>query len=230
MFLLQEIFVWLFILIALSFLLGFLWKNILTGKKYRLILFPGTIVHEVSHILGCLLTGSKIKKVEFFSSRGSYVAHTKPKIPLIGNFIVSFAPIAGGIAVLFFTFRFFGYDFPSATLSLESFSESFFALVKETAIFFLDKYGTWQFWVSSYIILSVVVCLVPSKEDFKNSFSSATFVFFLLLLSVQFNFSNNPITIFLKENIVGALEVGIFFGLLGILVAIPVYLVKKIIL
>ncbi len=226
---LAEIFFWLFILIGISFLLGFLWKNISTGKKYQIFLFPGIIVHELSHALGCLITGAKIKQIKILSSKGSYVSHLKPKVPLIGNFVISFAPIIGGIGTLILSFWALGYSLPLINLSTEPFFDSFFSIIGTAGVFSLSQYGSWQFWVLIYVALSVVICLVPSKQDFKNSFLSTAFLFVLLFILLYLGIFSEQILDFLNNYLVGILGIGIFFGLLAILATIPIYFIKKII-
>ncbi len=225
---LSVFFVWFFALIVISFFLGFLWSKIFPNKKYNIIIFPGVIIHELSHLLACLVVGAKIKGMGIFSSKGSYVAHTKPKIPLIGNFLISFSPIAGGIAVLILSFLFFGYDYPQVGFS--SFFDSFFNLIREAFIFSSEQYGNWQFWVFIYIGLSILICLVPSKQDLKNSFLSTIFIFVALLTFLYLGFFDEQILNFLNGYFIAVLGVAIFFGILAVFITVPIYLIKKIIL
>lgn len=66
----------------------------------RLILFPGVIVHELSHALACLLTGTPIHELSFWDERGGHVIHDKPKLPFVTQPIISFAPFPVGIFLL----------------------------------------------------------------------------------------------------------------------------------
>lgn len=69
---------------------------------FRLILFPGVVIHELAHILACLLTGTAIHKVSFWDESGGHVIHEKPRWPIITQPIISFAPFPVGLGVLFF--------------------------------------------------------------------------------------------------------------------------------
>jgi hypothetical protein len=223
-----KIFVWIFFLFGASFLLGFFWSLIFTGKKYQYFLLPGVIIHELSHIIGCLISGADIKEVKIFSPKGSYVSHTKPRLPLIGSFIVSFAPVFGGLFFLVLAFRFFNYAPPLLNISGSVF-DSFFLLVKQAFSFSLENYSDWSFWVFSYISLSIIVCLVPSKQDLRNSFLSLVFVFIFFSALFYFNVFTGPINGFLNNYLIGALSVATFFGLIALIITVPVYLLKKII-
>ena len=226
---LLDLFLSLFLLIGISFALSYFWTGILAGRKFRIVLFPGIAVHELSHALACLLTGARIKKVKLFSAEKAHVAHEKPRLPLIGNFIISFSPIIGGIAAIALISWGFGYDFPPAALSYHFLPDSLFTLIGNLFRFFADYYQNWQFWIFSYVSLSVIIFLVPSKQDLKNSFQSTLLGFVLLFLLLHFGVFNEPISSFLS-GLAGILGVGIFFGSLALAVTIPAYIVKKLIL
>ena len=102
----------LIIFFVLSFVLGEFWQRIFTGKKYRIFLAPGVIIHEFSHVLVCLITGAKIRKISFFNPKGGFVIHEKPKIPVLGEIMISLAPIAGGITSIFLLSYLFKFSLP----------------------------------------------------------------------------------------------------------------------
>ncbi len=66
---------------------------------YRLVLFPGVLVHEMSHLLACWVTNTHVVEVNFWSETGGHVVHHKPKLPLVQPFI-SFAPFFVGISLI----------------------------------------------------------------------------------------------------------------------------------
>ncbi len=64
---------WELVVIVISLALDILWARVIPLRSfYYVIRAPGVIVHECSHILGCLITGAKVKKVVFFSERGGF--------------------------------------------------------------------------------------------------------------------------------------------------------------
>ena len=222
-----ETFIWFFVLIGIGFLLGFFWSKIFFGKIRWLLVFPGVIIHEISHALGCLVTLAKIKEIKIFSPKGSYVSHSKPKIPLIGKFIISFSPIAGGIFFLFLLSLIFDFTLPEMNLLDWSFYPNILSLFKESFSFVFNNYRFWQFWVFMYLAISTVICLVPSKKDFKNSFFSAVFLVAVLILLINLGIFSVQIIGFLEKPVAGILGMGIFFGFLALIVTFPFYLIKK---
>lgn len=69
-------------------------------KLFRLFLFPGIIVHEASHMAACLLTGTPIQSVSFWTETGGEVIHHKPKLSVITQPLISFAPFPVGMILL----------------------------------------------------------------------------------------------------------------------------------
>jgi hypothetical protein len=109
----------------ISMMLDHLWAQVLPVRTfYYLVRAPGVIVHECSHILGCILTGARITDVVFFSQEGGSVTYTRPKIPVLGDVIISSAPLfcipllLTGLTWCFATFL--GCTFPDFPVSISS--------------------------------------------------------------------------------------------------------------
>lgn len=110
---------------------------------YCIVLFPGIILHEISHIAGCLITLTKVRKVKLFSSKGGFVMHEKPVLPILGIFIISIAPLVVG---LFISHILFGLIYTPEGLKYQL----------PTVIYL-------------YLIFSIILTMLPSKTDITNS-------------------------------------------------------------
>lgn len=66
---------------------------------FRLVLLPGVIVHEMSHMIACWLTGTPVVEVNFWTETGGHVVHHKPRNPLVQP-IISLAPFLVGITLI----------------------------------------------------------------------------------------------------------------------------------
>ena len=65
---------------CISVMLDRLWARVLPMRfMYYVIRVPGVVVHECSHILGCLVTGAVITQVVFFSEEGGSVTYARPR-------------------------------------------------------------------------------------------------------------------------------------------------------
>jgi hypothetical protein len=148
----------------LSLLLKKIWVSALSEKSYMVIAFFGIIVHELSHLIFCLIFRAKVEKAKLFSAKGGYVTCGKPKIPL-GRFFIGFAPILGGIAVLFFLFNIFNLEFN------------------------LGQIADWKFWVFLILSSSILSYIAPSKADLKASFLGLIFVILIFFILNYFKIS-----------------------------------------
>ena len=212
--------IWLAGLMLASFALERVWSGIFSGRGYQLILFPGVVIHEFSHAVGCLLSGAKLDEISLFSSKGSYVKHGKPKLPLIGSFIISFAPIAGGIASLWAAAGLLGLALPRIEASFS------FDAIREAVLFTTENWESWPFWLFVYLTVSIVICLVPSRQDLKNSALSSLLVLVAIVLIDRFG----PIVIDeVLSTASGVLAIGVFFGLTALIISLPVLMIKRLI-
>ena len=208
------------ILVTISFLLKKIWSVIFTSQKFQLLVFPGVLLHEFSHMIGCFITGAKVDEVSFFSPKGSYVKHGKPKIPLLGSLIISFAPIAGGISFLWLISGLFQVKITS----INTFEKIPLAM-KELISTIINRGGDWSFWLFLYLVISTAICLSPSKKDIKNSAGALVFVLALFFLLSQTEFVGDAFFSYL----IGILAIGIFFGFLAFLVSLPIFFIRKLI-
>jgi len=182
-------------ILILSFLIDQVLSRSIFGKRYRIFVAPGVILHELSHAFFCLLLMAPIKKISLFDKDGGSVEHEKSKVPIIGSVLISFAPfIVGGIAIYFMAgwlgLKNVQVDHLTLTLAgMMTFAKSVFGAVN-----WLD----YRNWIILYLVLSVAVTMTPSWQDLRNTFFSALFlgiIIFLLvrLLPYKINFAIIPL-------------------------------------
>lgn len=216
------------ILVVISFFLSRLWLRILPGKKYQFVVFPGVVVHELSHLIACLITGASIKEVKFFSSQGGYVKHGKPKLPLIGKPLISFAPIAGGIAFLIGFLKLLNLSLPLIPSFSGGFYDAFLVFSKSIVAFFSSNWGGCKMWIFVYFSISIIICLIPSRKDLKNALLGTVIlsliIFGLIYFNVSLEFLNSVI-----QYLSIILITGIFFGAVALLISLLIYFLKTLI-
>ncbi len=160
---------------------------------YLLVALPGTVVHELSHYLGCLLTGTRVSELRPFSPHREgerfvlgHVRHARPRGPL-SAFIIGTAPFWGGAAVLwFFAWLLTPDAFRAAAVPLsqggpEAALGGLATVVSEVMRSLAAP--DWRAWAMLYLLISVPVHLAPSSEDLKNAAWGIIFVCALLTLS-----------------------------------------------
>lgn len=104
----------------------------------RLLLYPGVIVHEFSHVFACLFLGAKIAKVSFGINE-SYVKHDK--VTPVKMALISLAPFYIGLLI----------------------SILFLFLVNRTA--FIEWF---IFLIINYLVFATLFYSIPSEQDMKN--------------------------------------------------------------
>lgn len=92
----------LIMIIFLSYATCGLWTKYINSKMVNGFLMPGAIVHELSHALLCLVTGTTIKELNLFTSNTTGIKYDKPKIPFLFDFIIAAAPMFGCAFFIFF--------------------------------------------------------------------------------------------------------------------------------
>lgn len=92
----------LIMIIFLSYATCGLWTKYINSKTVNGFLMPGAIVHELSHALLCLVTGTTIKELNLFTSNTTGIKYDKPKIPFLFDFIIAAAPMFGCAFFIFF--------------------------------------------------------------------------------------------------------------------------------
>lgn len=164
------------VIMAVSRALDLLWARTIPIRAfYYVIRFPGVVIHECSHILGCLLVGAKIKKVVLFSKGGGSVTYTPSQIPYLGDVIVCTAPFfiipltLAGITWIFGTYL-------GCTIPLEPFTLDPQGMITDLSsrifsIFTENLYYQFNGWFLLYLYLttSLVLSLAPSTQDLKNA-------------------------------------------------------------
>ena len=156
------------IIVILITVLGYVsntlnWRY-LNYKVVQVFYFAGAFVHEMSHAVICVLTGARIEEFKVFS-RQPHVLHRSSRLPLLGNAIISFAPIAGGLFFIWAvnTYLFGGY------FSIPQFS-GWAGILASLASFLkqLDL-SQWQSWVMIFLSFNMGMMLGPSPRDLWNA-------------------------------------------------------------
>ncbi len=192
------------LLYAVSSRLNGLFYRWLGRTVYLLFMWPGVVVHELSHLFGCLITWTRVREANLFAPReetpgtltlGS-VVHDRPRSPVASTLIGS-APFFGGAAALWLLIRLL---FP-AVLAAASFSQAqlsggspgdLLAFAGRIAGEYLDFFfalaavlasGGWRTLLFVYAAVPVAAHIAPSRPDLKHSLAGIFAVAVLLGLT-----------------------------------------------
>lgn len=214
------------VVILISRALDLLWAQVIPLRMfYAMIRAPGIIVHECSHILGCLITGAKVKKVVFFSQEGGSVTHTPSKIPFLGDVVISTAPlffiplVLAGCTWVFS--QYLGCVFPPLPMGVDSTDALFGLCTGIIGMFTMNlvvRFNPW-FLLFLYVTLTLVLSLAPSTQDIKNA---AIGIGIITLSGILILWSSLPLAVSLLEGIIRLIGIGFTFGLLFGIIALVI--------
>ncbi|HNZ86813.1 MAG TPA: M50 family metallopeptidase [bacterium] len=198
------------IIIILITIFGY-FSNLLNNKYLnykivRILYFLGAFIHESSHAIMCIFTGAKIEKMEIFSAQPK-VVHRKSKIPIIGQMLISLAPIAGGFLFIFLINKFVLNNL----ITIESSSN--WKEIFKISFNFISQINllSWQGIVFVLLLLNSGAMMGPSFQDIKNIWPA------LLVL------------LFVKWSLINSLGIIIICLIIAnILIQIPIIIILKI--
>lgn len=169
------------IISMLGYFSNFLNNKYLNYKLIRVLYFLGAFIHESSHAIMCILTGAKIEQMHIFSTQPRIV-HRQSKIPILGQMLISLAPIAGG-----FLFIFLINKFVLGNLVIIDSSSNWQDIFK-ISFNFISQINllSWQGIVFILLLLNSGAMMGPSFQDIKNIWLPV-----LVLLFIKWSFLNS---------------------------------------
>lgn len=215
--------------VAISYCLDRIWVSAVPFHTvYLFIRAPGIILHECSHILGCLLTGARIRNIVLLSKDGGSVTYSRPAIPILGDVIISTAPLfiiplALSVMTWFFA-SYAGCVFPVFPATLAS-PATLMDLGRAVGSMFLDnlilRFNGW-FLIYLYLTVSLVLSVAPSTQDMKNAAAGSIL---LILTGILVAWSGIPWAVSAAEELVRltgyGFMLGLVFGLIALVVSLP---------
>ncbi len=225
------LFLWFFIMILLSNLIDRMFVRILPGIGYRIFIAPGIIIHEVSHAIGCILTGAKVLEIKVFQREGGYVKHTPPRVPLIGKPIISLAPIFGGVIILYLLTVVFGMrNVDGAIWAGSSSTITGFVKLFEAAFDFIGaRWTSVFFWIFIYFLIAITTTMAPSHTDMKHAvFGLGVLLVIGSALIAGFDAiarAMDPV----GDTFAMIFGIGIIFEILAVIILTPIYFIKRVV-
>jgi hypothetical protein len=217
------------VVIFVSKILDILWARMVTIRGIYLIMrAPGIVVHECSHILGCLLTGAKVKNVVFLSKEGGSVTYSPSPIPLFGDVLINTAPLfCIPLALFGCTWIFSSYlgcvipALPSAINSVSTVTQMGTQIAAMFTANLVHHFNAW-FLLYLYLTISLVLSLAPSRQDMKNAAFGITMIVVTGMFIIWSNFAPAVNLLNTLTNFVGiSFALGLGFGVIALIVSLP---------
>jgi hypothetical protein len=203
-------------------LINYLWQH-LSASFFRLFVAPGVIIHEISHTIGAIITGAKVKKISLFQKKGGYILHTPSPIPILGQMVISLAPLLGGIASLFLLTYWIE---PQLLKSISAHQLDLKTILSPWKILFQFPWFDFKSWLYLYLVLSVSTCLNPSLVDLKYIILSLAALIIILFFTPLYHLLNSLTIINDLTNIFG---LGLILMIFLLIFSIILYVLKKLV-
>jgi len=97
---------WLMLIVLLAWGVHHLWSGLVKPKVVNAVLLPGTLVAQLGHVLGLLVTGGTVNNTALMGDDDNGApemdAEARPRVPIVGPVIVALLPmVALGAAIYF---------------------------------------------------------------------------------------------------------------------------------
>lgn len=103
---------WLFVIVFSAWAVHSLWSALVKPRVVNALLLPGTLVAQLGHVLGLLVTGHSVTNTSLMGDdeKGAPQADApeSPKVPILGSILIGLLPLVACAAALYFVTRQWG--------------------------------------------------------------------------------------------------------------------------
>lgn len=194
-----------------------LWANMLKPSVVAWVLIPGTLVCEMTYILGCLITGGEVRRARIIPSgdganQADPSTEDTPRIKVLGPIVASLLSLVAGIAGILLIRWLLGspvleefmlagglWNMPAVPRELPGSWEGFWQLIasqvdllRHTTEFWGElEWTEWRVPLFVYLSICLTVRLAPAGRDLRWTLLSAAVLAVLVavagLISSEFD-------------------------------------------
>lgn len=190
---------WLLVIVFSAMGVHQLWSSLVQPKIVNSVLLPGTLVAQLGHVLGLLITGGTVNNTTLVkddeSGEPETGSDTQTRIPVIGPIFIALLPLAGCAVAIYWVAMYFQSPILAAMtdgadvrgIGLPTSFGLLFAMMRQTVTLveqlFLVVWNAdlhnWRTLLFLYLVICLVVRMAPFTGNLKGSLG-AIFVFGLL--------------------------------------------------
>ncbi|MGB2986990.1 MAG: hypothetical protein WBE26_14045 [Phycisphaerae bacterium] len=178
---------WLLVIVLTAWGVHQLWSGMVKPKVLNTILLPGTLVAQVGHVLGLLVTGATISNTTLYKDDDSGAPETtpnpEPKIPVIGPVIIGMLPIVACAIAVFFVAQLLGApvlvklttttvgpSLPTTLAGVWQMLRDQITLVESVvAVTTAADFADWKTWVFLYLLICLAVRIAPFPGNLRGA-------------------------------------------------------------
>jgi len=103
---------WLLVIVLSAWGVHRIWGGMIKPKVLNTILLPGTLVAQIGHVLGLLVTGATVSNTTLFKDDESGDPETtndpRPRLPVVGPVLIGLLPLVACATAIYFVARHLG--------------------------------------------------------------------------------------------------------------------------
>ena len=103
---------WLLVIVWTAWGVHRLWSGMIKAKVLNTLLLPGTLIAQLGHVLGLLVTGATVSNTTLYKDDESGDPETttnpKPRVPVIGPVVIGMLPLLACAVAVYYAARYLG--------------------------------------------------------------------------------------------------------------------------
>ena len=191
---------WLMIVVFAAWGVQRLWTGMVAPRVFNAVLLPGTLVAQIGHVIGCLITGGTVNNTTLYADSDGEPETTtdaRPRIPLVGSVVIGLLPLVACAIAVYVVAKAWGGRVLSGmsgkevATALPTSLAAFWALLRDQVTIVEQLVnavmtalpGTWQIWVFLYLLVCLTVRMAPFPGTQRGSLGAILLIglFFAVL-------------------------------------------------
>ncbi len=188
---------WVLVVVLTAWGVHQLWSGLVKPRVVNTVLLPGTLVAQLGHVLGLLVTGGTVNNTTLYkddeTGAPEQTQDPKPRVPIVGPVVIGMLPILACAVAIYFVARYLGGSVVPEMNSdvvgsvLPSTLPGFWAMLRDTitlaettlAAALHSDWSNWHVWLFLYLLICLTVRMAPFPGNLRGSLGAIIVLGFL---------------------------------------------------
>ena len=188
---------WLLVVVLSAWGVHQLWSGLVKPRVVNTVLLPGTLVAQLGHVLGLLVTGGTVNNTTLYkddeTGAPEQTRDPRPRVPIVGPVVVGMLPILACATAIYFAARYVGgavvqemnremvaSALPAALPGVWELLRNLITLAATTLAAALHSDLTdWHVWLFLYLLVCLTVRMAPFPGNLRGSLGAIIVLGFL---------------------------------------------------
>ncbi len=181
---------WLLTAVLTAWAVHQLWSDMLKPRTVNSILLPGTLVAQLGHVAGLLVTGATVTNTTLYkddeSGEPEMTRDARPRIPVVGPIVIGMLPLVACVVGIFLVTRYLGGAIAaqlggvSVTQVLPTTFAGFWQFLRDQVSLMeaavdatlAADWNQWQVWLFVYLVICLTVRMAPFPGTLRGSLAA----------------------------------------------------------